>query len=431
MIYKGNGHFVLDWLHSSKLIVLNRDIISKIAQGLAEKYPECYIYVKNDLNPKGEYGKTSVIPWHSERINWTVDACGNDMCVYLRNSKGFFRYATAKYNEKGTKLGGYHGIMAINNAVNRLCGQKLTGVIGYIHGGDHPEEMQIYKEMQLRPMIWVDPEYTYRRIIHFYKADISSAYPSQADRLPDYRTRLELKGYYELSEFPDYDFAFYKKSKNIVERDVFDTREIIKSKWYNYETNITEIEPDEEITILMKYAAVNLSDIWAQFYKNRKFDDTSKATMLSAIGFLQSTKYNKNNFMGHASAVIYGRHISRMINILNRIEAEGNKPIMIATDSVAWIGGPSRTTTTEKALGAFVIECANGMACIKASGVYAYSENGIIKAVRHQGNGKILQTENMRSVMDILNVNTYISRQETTVINGIRIPMYIHEKIEI
>lgn len=433
MKYARHKYFTIEWKKDSKLYLVDVARFHGFASYLAANHAEGYLKCKNQYNTDATPGEwvacTTERPWYSAPINWTIDS-GIGYCIYLRTRKGLFRISTAKYVDAGKRIGGYKGLKIVNEYAKRLFNKHVQKICGFTDGRTDPERMHLYKQCNCRPMIWISDEWREKIIPAFFKADFSSAYPAEAGTLPDLNTAYEVYGHATLEEFPEYDFAFYIESGHIVERGRFSTFDIFKSKWYSqFAPAPRQVDPSTECVVFMKKTQ-DISEIWKRLYKNRRIDDNAKAAMVSTIGFFQSEKYNKATYMGHASAVIYLRHIKKMLDKIEQLEKEGNEIVMISTDSIGWTGQYSSCATDAKDLGTFTYECKNGAACIKANGVYAYQDaDGRIIGVKHQG-AKIADEIHLDAITDIKNIPIQYVFIKDEYINGLRIPKFDVEKLE-
>jgi hypothetical protein len=124
--------------------------------------------------------------------------------------------------------------------------------------------------------------------------------------------------------------------------------------------------------------------------------------MIAFFGYCQSAKFNKARY-AHIVAVVYARHIQRMIDSTAKLKKAGCVPLMWATDSIAWRGAPpAGLCAEEKKLGAFVLEYKNVVLRYKACGVYALQDlkTRQIYVVKHQG-VKIPKDFKIKALRDI------------------------------
>lgn len=221
-----------------------------------------------------------------------------------------------------------------------------------------------------------------------YKADISSAYPYQlTKKLPTTNKMLgPLKG--AIEPFPGY-VAYWIKSGHVIAEDV-DTRILMQHPLYEHKHKFIDVPAAEEVTYLLPYSQYSLEPIMDSLYKGRKLDPRNKGIMNSFVGMLRSRKEFQNSYMGHISALVYARHIAYMCELYDLLKMDGCYPVMYATDSIIWLGGPSRSTTKQKYLGSFTSEYEDCRAVYTSCGNYAIEnpKDGSLALVKHQGIGE-------------------------------------------
>lgn len=106
-------------------------------------------------------------------------------------------------------------------------------------------------------------------------------------------------------------------------------------------------------------------------YKAKQAGDLiAKSIMNQFIGY---TWLRKQPQFLHLAAVILARCNNRIIKQAECLIDRGAIPVLIATDSIAWIGKGDELITTDKAhktLGSFVVEMRDGEAIIAGPKVY-------------------------------------------------------------
>lgn len=192
-----------------------------------------------------------------------------------------------------------------------------------------------------------------------YKADVSSAFPTQIMRdLPTLHGSILVPGRVEPSE--KYPFAFYVNSHHIKTLDGYDSHEM--NCWYyrEYYKCDDTIEDENEVTILCPKMSdryhTALAKAFEDCYNHRKDDSFNKFVMNAAIGYMQR---NSNPALSFISAIVILRCNIDMIRRCYQLENEGNTILFIATDSIAWEGKLSPIAIDEKYLGSFTYEGKN------------------------------------------------------------------------
>lgn len=192
-----------------------------------------------------------------------------------------------------------------------------------------------------------------------YKADVSSAFPTQIMRdLPTIHGSILVPGRVEPSE--KYPFAFYPNSHHIKTFDGYDSHEM--NCWYyrEYYKCDDSIKDEDEVTILCPKMSDRyhnaLAKAFEDCYNHRKDDDFNKFVMNATIGYFQR---NTNPALSFISAIVILRCNIDMIRRCYQLEDEGNTVLFIATDSIAWEGKLSPVAIDEKYLGSFTYEGKN------------------------------------------------------------------------
>lgn len=210
-----------------------------------------------------------------------------------------------------------------------------------------------------------------------YKADVSSAYPSAAcGTIPTLHGCKTINGRIEPNQ--EYPFAFYINSHHLKIYNELDTRTFKKSFYYPQYKNpaeelswhpIDNIKDEDEITILCKDSGISLKNIFESMYNNRKERTEFKFIMNAFIGRCQ---YNNDPFMSHFSAVVLARTVNNMLERCKIMKSENSYPIFISTDSIAWVGNPSKCATFEKYLGSFTYEAYDSKFFLRGLKAYQY-----------------------------------------------------------
>lgn len=236
----------------------------------------------------------------------------------------------------------------------------------------------------------IDCDYLCRHLLltGVYKADISSAYPYQLTKpLPTTQKMIgPITG--RVSPFPGY-VAFWTKSGHVIAEDV-DTRKLMQHPAYENRHKFLDVPEEEEISYLLPLSNYTLAPIMEELYEGRTANPKNKGIMNSFVGMLRSRKEYQTHYMGHISALVYARHIAYMCELYDKLKADGCYPIMYATDSIMWLGGPSRATVREKYLGSFTLEYENCRATYTSCGNYAIEDpqTKALALVKHQGIAK-------------------------------------------
>lgn len=234
-------------------------------------------------------------------------------------------------------------------------------------------------------LCWCAQKYTNKILDHVYKADISSAFPFEAcKRLP---TLVGSKDVFE-RPMPDENFPFVFGSDGslvFLEEDgsIIDTYDINSSP---YRGNLDKIIKNQlDVAKENHYprlphgrpfwtkcpAGPSLAQVMEPLYAaKQQGDPVAKSIMNWFIGY---TWLRKQPNFSHLTAVILARCNNRIIKQAECLIDRGAIPVLIATDSIAWIGTGDEVITTDKAhktLGAFVSEMRDGQAIVAGPKVY-------------------------------------------------------------
>ena len=256
------------------------------------------------------------------------------------------------YDEE-TGIAAYRMIQGKFNEFNNT----KTCALESIFSGRKYREQYIYTKACVPVQIqFMNPGYIGKIVEGVYKADVSSAFPTQIMRdLPTLHDCKTVSGKVEPSE--EYPFAFCTKSHHIKTFDGYDSHEL-KSWYYEryYECD-DKVKDADETTILCKKMSDKyhkaLAEAFKDCYNHRKDDDFNKFVMNASIGYFQR---NNNPALSFISAIVILRCNIDMLRRCEQLEKEGNTILFIATDSIAWKGKLSPVAVDEKYLGSFTYE---------------------------------------------------------------------------
>lgn len=251
-------------------------------------------------------------------------------------------------------------------------------------------------------------------LTNVYKADVKSAYPSQAIKdMPDWHTAELVEGYIEPTE--EWPVVFYLKSHHIAEFGKYDTHDDCWNELFIYRNTIlpnhTEhknepaigfdntIDDDDERCIRCKYSPYDWNE-FKEFFdlKESAFEpeekQEAKNVMNFAIGTLDYVILDEETksrvvrrdmkYFGHLRAVILARHNHEMIQYYDEIVSKGYELISIQTDSMMWQGGPLDCVVDTNNLGDFHGEIAAGRLYCHGCGAY-WIEDETNSIMKHQG----------------------------------------------
>ena len=254
---------------------------------------------------------------------------------------------------------GMQAYRAIEDKFNEFNHTKTLALESIFSGHKYKLEYTLIKGCVPVQIQFMNIGYKGKIVEGVYKADVSSAFPTQIIRdLPTLHGSKRVRGRAEPSE--KYPFAFYTKSHHIKTLDGYDSHEM--NSWYyrEYYKCDDNVKDEDEETILCpkmseKYHTA-LAKAFEDCYNHRKDDSFNKFIMNATIGYFQR---NNNPALSFISAIVILRCNIDMIRRCYQLEDEGNTVLFIATDSIAWKGKLSPIAIDEKYLGSFTYEGKN------------------------------------------------------------------------
>ena len=373
----------LDWRNEARHIKVNHGEWNEVVELLTQEYKESnspYKTTKRSF-PLGSY---------------KYDDNKRDKDIYIRTWSGeLLHYYTANDDEKNSDehVTGSEAFKEINKRFVKEYNISLAAAFGVWKRGPRDNtsiEKEYHYELEqcnhaLAAIIDCDEFCKHMILSNVYKADISSAYPYQLSKpLPTIANMIgPLKGRYE--PLPG-TVAFWTKSGHVIAEDV-DTRILSEHPLYQRYNHFKEVPAEEEITYILPLSTYSLANVMNSLYDQRKVNPKCKGVMNSFVGKIRSRREYQTAYMGHISALVYARHIKYMCDIYDNLIAAGRYPIMYATDSIMWLGGPCDIAEPRKYLGSFTLEYADSRAIYTSCGNYAIEEKNTnaLALVKHQG----------------------------------------------
>lgn len=362
--------------------------------------------------------RTSRVFWMEGRWSyvWKGD---NHVVIYI----GFTQehHEMWYFNEdNGQGIKGFSALKALTSRMQETNGKKLQARFGALNEFDKDNYWMIQGLHDINRCVGpfvgnasVKKNQYYPDKV--YKADVSSAYPSEGIyRLPDLRTAEQVDYYVEPTE--EWPIVFYMQHHHIAEYGRFDThKDQMHPLYTNYRGNgkrrvrKTTWKKEEAITftdkyldipedcIRCKYSEYTLEE-FLYFYEKKSDPNATdeekalaKAVMNLAIGtfdFVEasagSVERSKHTYFGHLRAIICARHNHKMIEYYDEIVKNGYEVLQVQTDAIMWRGGPIESATRDKALGKLHLEIEDGRAYIHGCGAY-WIEDDNTHIEKHQG----------------------------------------------
>lgn len=245
------------------------------------------------------------------------------------NNKNIYLYENGKYyiyiahtiddekNKRKEKFG-TKGIQQVKVDFLKDNGVGFKTAFGYVE-----EE---FKRCVPKIFSYSNPNY-YGKIIRTSSVDFSSHWPFNAQgRLPDAHNYLKCQGTVKPNE--EYPFAFYLKSGHVAEYGVFDSHNWLNSSLYNAMFRYSNKEedfpqnpilnPEEDITVLMKTSKYELGKYYEMFYNMREEDKNAKLYANASLGFMHRKNYDRYK-MAHIVAIVLGRAQNKTIEAMKRV----------------------------------------------------------------------------------------------------------------
>jgi hypothetical protein len=346
-------------------------------------------------------GQSLSVHWRSDNSYFPVRTPSGRYVIYASYYKGEGEFVRFLYRPDGQdEITGVEAHRRLEASFRERTGKTLRVAFGVV---DNEEEFEGY---QYTPLIFTSRHMCNRELPHVWKADVSSAYASEiSKRIPDAHTQRRVDGEVDPSE--EYPFAYYPDINQLAIYGELDTRkyqehfyakkfnnprewsqEAYRVYGYAYTDRFHGKPGPASYTILMREAEESLAPEYEDLYTRRKIDDLAKATMVASIGAMSSrnTRVNNKTPARHITAVVYARHLIRMINLCDRIEELGGVVISAATDSLIWMAEKDLgVSTSVKKMGTFVTELEDVHMYITGQGRYAARRKDGSVEHKHQG----------------------------------------------
>ena len=234
-----------------------------------------------------------------------------------------------------------------------------------------PKELHSGRECVPSPINWCEPVFLKKKISGCTKADICSAYGTEASKsMPDTRPGhyLVKKGRIAASE--KYPFAFYLVSGDM---------EVWGEGTHKSDKHLVEIK--EEQTLLCERSPYCLKDAFTWLYDNRKDNPEYKYVMNISIGMFHRRNFSAGEDIWPLAAVVKFRCNKRINDLCDFLREKGQIPLLINTDSICWHGDNVECAMpkTAKKLGNFCLEYENCSLLYKGSKCYQVEhEDGVL-----------------------------------------------------
>lgn len=345
-------HFNVNWLEVPAKVMTAEQINSFLdKEGVKLTYPE-----------KGNKSITSFTKLRGRFFKYHDLFCG-----YSEN-EGFFRIArTANDNtvdDEDLPINAGEAFNMLEEKFKEINGVSFSQAFG---PKNHHLEYRAVKFCVPSPINWAGKTWCKFKLGNVRKADVSSAYPTElSKRVPTWRGCKTLDGYVEPTE--EYPFAFYSTHHlKVLEEDgtILDSRDLENNPYYM--TSLKKkcgsqyidrfvANPKLQKTILCKVAPYSFREVMDYFYANRKEHPEYKDVMNVSIGMFHKSK---SPMYSNIASVVLLRCGLNMIKRLEYLEDHDCCPLLVNTDSIAWLGDDISIAETTKYMGSFYLEHSN------------------------------------------------------------------------
>jgi hypothetical protein len=309
----------------------------------------------------------------------------NDNFYGFSEQHGYFRFGRSAnddvYDEYGISAGdAFQELERLFLEEHNITMKRAFGPT------NHHKEYLAVKRCVPSPINWASRFWGEKELKQVRKADVSSAYPAElSKRVPTWKDCKVVKG--EVMPDEDYPFAFYSNYHvRVLEEtgEILSTYELQKSEYYM--TNSKKKCGDEyierfkqgkaETTILCKASQYSFASIMKKLYEERNIDEfhkkRNKAIMNLSIGMFHRSN---SPMYSNIAAVVLLRCSLNMEHRLRFLEKKKCCPILVNTDSIAWLGDDVSLANKEKFLGSFYLEHENCEMYIVSSKCYQLKDN--------------------------------------------------------
>ena len=355
--------------------------------------------ILNKLNPKLRFTTNYTKKSSYDDGSWYARIRGNLLTVYFKENEEYKLYTSdIKDNNKNGDEGhtGTKAIQQVDKMFFEKYGVNLKDAFGVC-----PLDVKLMcspKQLYYTNSRFTTKQDSTEKSIYLScvsSVDFSSHYPSNTrGKLPDYKTARMLNGTVKPTE--EYPFAMYLKSGHLAEYGAFDTHD-----WVNHPLfeNLFEFEddykgerlvqyahkpllnPNEDITILMKPSEYELGWLYEELYKKRNDDPIYKLAMNASIGRMACANYIDYR-LAHIRAFVIARSNCKMLKEAEKIGLRSI--VQLCVDGAIYLGSDIYGEDI-KYLGNLHQEYTGVEARFRAMNQYIFKQDGKIIKSKHGG----------------------------------------------
>lgn len=322
---------------------------------------------------------------------------GNYFYLFYKDAKGFLKsFKTHALDDLKNQQGATNELTIFKQEFKEINGKSFLEAFGR---SSHDWKQYVPGLFHADNPIFLD-----RKINKVGKVDFSSHFVAcSLGRLPDANSAIILDHYEEPNE--EYPFAFYPSSHHIAEYQTFDSRSwmkdwsAVKSLWKPE----NDYNAKDEVTILMKPSEFTLDKQLLKLYevkrncvKGSPEYQLAKLTMLKMIGKFEQNdpKFYNSNPYAHIAAIVKGRAIQRMIEVIDRIGKENVMQVIVDGLIYSNLKGIALGDDTEK-LGSLKQEFLKANCQMRRHNQYILEEDGVIDKC-HAGLDVNIESNNIK-----------------------------------
>lgn len=277
--------------------------------------------IKDKLKEEGTKISYSTIRDNYKDNYYSIRRKYNNLTIYLYKDNQYYLYYTNSLDDSKNerkKAYGYEGLKMVKQKFQEDYNMSFKKAFGYVEEEFKTCVPKIFSYSRAN---------CYNKIIKTSSVDFSSHWPYNVGGiLPDAHKMLKFEGTVAPTE--EYPFAFYLNSGHVAEYNRFDSHNWLNStlrdamfrhsrKKEDFPQNEL-LDPEKDITILMKASEYELGKYYEYFYDLREEDPDAKLYANASLGYMHRKNYDRYK-MAHIVAIVLGRAQSETIKAMNEI----------------------------------------------------------------------------------------------------------------